>query len=71
MSSHIERLSYHAHIRAHIQTEKLPGIKDYYINLPEAVADNQTIMNRYHELYKVEQAFRVSKSELPTKPIFH
>jgi hypothetical protein len=71
MSYHIERLSYHAHIRAHIQAEKLPGIKGYYINLPEAVADNQTIINRYHELYKVEQAFRVSKSDLPTKPVFH
>lgn len=53
------------------KTQKLLGIKGYYTNLPEAVADNQTIMNRYHELYKVEQAFRVSKSDLQTRPIFH
>jgi hypothetical protein len=53
------------------KTQKLLGIKGYYTNLPETVADNQTIMNRYHELYKVEQAFRVSKSDLQTRPIFH
>jgi transposase len=28
-------------------------------------------MERYHELYKVEQAFRISKNDLQTRPIFH
>ncbi len=35
------------------------------------MADNKTIIGRYHELYRVEQAFRVSKSDLKTRPIFH
>ncbi|MBK6666428.1 MAG: hypothetical protein IPG48_09815 [Saprospiraceae bacterium] len=35
------------------------------------MADNRTIIERYHELYKIEQAFRVSKSDLQTRPIFH
>ncbi|MBX3255927.1 MAG: IS1634 family transposase [Chitinophagaceae bacterium] len=53
------------------KTKKLLGIKGYYTNLEEQIADNRTIIGRYHELYKVEQAFRVSKSDLQTRPIFH
>lgn len=53
------------------KTQKLLGIKGYYTNLEESVADNATIMERYHELYKIEQAFRISKSDLQTRPIFH
>jgi transposase len=50
---------------------KLLGIKGYYTNLEEKVADNSTIINRYHELYRIEQAFRISKNDLETRPVFH
>jgi len=50
---------------------KLLGIKGYYTNLEASVADNNTIIERYHELYKIEQAFRISKNDLQTRPIFH
>jgi len=53
------------------KTQKLFGIKGYYTNLEETVADNKTIIERYHELYKIEQAFRISKNDLQTRPIFH
>jgi transposase len=53
------------------KTNKLLGIKGYYTNLGENIANNQTIIERYHELYKVEQAFRISKNDLQTRPIFH
>jgi transposase len=53
------------------KTQKLLGIKGYYTNLEENIANNQTIIERYHELYKIEQAFRISKSDLKTRPIFH
>lgn len=53
------------------KTKKLLGIKGYYTNLEETVANNNTIMERYHELYKIEQAFRISKSDLQTRPIYH
>ena len=43
----------------------------YYTNLEETTADNKTIIERYGELYKIEQAFRISKSDLQTRPIFH
>ena len=53
------------------KTNKILGIKGYYTNLEETVADNKTIIERYHELYKIEQAFRISKNDLQTRPIFH
>jgi transposase len=53
------------------KTKKLLGVKGYYTNLSEDVADNKTIIERYHELYKIEQAFRIAKSDLETRPIFH
>jgi transposase len=53
------------------KNRKLLGIKGYYTDIEESVADNATIINRYHDLYKIEQAFRVSKSDLETRPIFH
>jgi hypothetical protein len=53
------------------KTKKLLGIKGYYTNLEESIVDNKTIIDRYHELYKIEQAFRISKSDLETRPIFH
>jgi transposase len=53
------------------KTTKLLGIKGYYTDIEETIADNVTIINRYHDLYKIEQAFRVSKNDLQTRPIFH
>lgn len=53
------------------KTRKLLGIKGYYTGLDEAAASNNAIIERYHELYKIEQAFRISKSDLQTRPIFH
>lgn len=53
------------------KTKRLLGIKGYYTNLEESVVDNKTIIERYHELYKIEKAFRISKSDLQARPIFH
>jgi hypothetical protein len=53
------------------KTTKLLGIKGYYTDIEESVADSKAIIERYHDLYKIEQAFRVSKSDLKTRPIFH
>ncbi len=53
------------------KTKKLLGIKGYYTNLDASVADDKIIIERYHELYKIEQAFRISKNDLQTRPIFH
>ncbi len=53
------------------KTTKLLGIKGYYTDLNEQDLPTNHVIERYHELYKVEQAFRVAKSDLETRPIFH
>lgn len=53
------------------KTSKLLGIKGYYTDLNEEDFPANKVIQRYNELYKVEQAFRVAKSDLETRPIFH
>lgn len=49
---------------------RLLGIKGYYTNL-ESTVDDRTIISHYHNLWHVEQAFRVAKNDLRMRPIFH
>lgn len=49
----------------------LLGIKGYYTNIPEKQLSNQKVLARYYDLWHVEQAFRMAKSDLATRPIFH
>ena len=53
------------------KTKMLLGVKGYYTDITADIIDNATIIKNYHELYRVEQAFRVSKNDLKTRPIFH
>lgn len=55
----------------HAKAASLLGVKGYYTNLPKERMDNDTIIARYHDLWHVEAAFRMSKSDLATRPIFH
>lgn len=52
------------------KTKHLLGIKGYYTNLPPNVSDS-VIIQQYHNLWRVEQTFRVAKSDLEIRPIFH
>jgi transposase len=47
---------------------KLLGLKGYVTNLN---LSNQEIINYYHNLFKVEHAFRLAKSDLEMRPIYH
>lgn len=53
------------------KTKSLLGIKGYYTNLSEKDADNQIIIRQYHNLWHIELAFRIAKSDLEIRPIFH
>ena len=53
------------------KTEKLLGIKGYVTNIPEQDLSNAEVIDYYHSLWKVEQTFRMTKSDLRTRPIFH
>lgn len=47
---------------------KLLGMKGYVTNLD---LSNNEIINYYHNLFKVEHAFRIAKSDLEMRPIYH
>lgn len=51
------------------QDELLDGIKGYYTNLKSL--DSNLIVSRYHDLWKIEKAFRIVKSDLLARPVFH
>jgi transposase len=54
-----------------LKSTKLLGVKGYYTDLREEDLPTSKVIERYHELYRVEQAFRVAKSDLETRPVFH
>jgi transposase len=49
----------------------LLGIKGYCTDLSEQQLSNEMVVDRYHQLWHVEQTFRMSKFDLQTRPIFH
>ncbi len=53
------------------KAERLIGIKGYCTNIPEGTLSSSRVVDYYHELWHVEQAFRMSKTDLKTRPIFH
>lgn len=50
------------------KVEKLEGIKGYVTNTQ---LDQKTVIDRYHDLWRIENAFRLTKSDLEARPIFH
>lgn len=47
------------------------GIKGYVTNLPTLVAPAATVIDAYHQLFNVEASFRMAKSDLKARPIYH
>ncbi len=51
------------------KAEKLEGIKGYMTNAVDL--KDEEIIGKYTELWQVERSFRMSKSDLKARPIFH
>lgn len=49
----------------------LLGIKGYCTDLSEQQLPNEMVIERYHQLWHIEQSFRMSKFDLQTRPIYH
>lgn len=50
------------------RTKLLWGIKGYFTDLS---LPNQLIIDRYHDLWQVEKSFRMAKSDLLMRPVYH
>lgn len=49
----------------------LAGIKGFVTNIDPAVMDGPAVVAAYHDLYQVERSFRMTKSDLAARPVFH
>jgi hypothetical protein len=53
------------------RARQLAGLKGYVTNLPITTVDGQAVIDAYHDLWRVEQSFRMAKSDLRARPVFH
>jgi transposase len=49
------------------KAQKLEGIKGYLTNTD---LDEHAVIKRYHDLWRIEKAFRITKSDLEARPVF-
>lgn len=52
------------------RARSLVGLKGYVTNVPVTLMDPSEVMAKYHDLWQVEQSFRMSKTDLRARPIF-
>ena len=50
---------------------RLVGLKGYVTNLPVDLMPAAEVIASYHDLWHVEQSFRMSKTDLAARPMFH
>lgn len=53
------------------RAETLVGLKGYVTNITAAVLPAAEVIASYHDLWRVEESFRMSKSDLAARPIYH
>ena len=53
------------------RAQSLVGLKGYVTNLDITVMPAAEVIAKYHDLWHVERSFRMSKSDLAARPIFH
>ncbi|NLV81291.1 MAG: IS1634 family transposase [Rhodococcus sp.] len=52
------------------RARSLVGLKGYVSNVPVSLMNPREVMTKYHDLWQVEQSFRMSKTDLRARPIF-
>ena len=57
--------------KALARAQSLAGLKGYVTNIPAAVMPAAEVIGSYHDLWRVEQSFRMSKTDLRARPMFH
>ena len=52
------------------RARNLVGLKGYVTNIPAGLMDASEVIGSYHDLWAVEQSFRMSKTDLRARPMF-
>lgn len=50
---------------------QVAGLKGYVTNIPASLMPASEVIASYHDLWHVEQSFRMSKTDLRARPVFH
>ena len=53
------------------RAQSLVGLKGYVTNLDTTAMTATEVIAKYHDLWKVERSFRMSKTDLQARPMFH
>lgn len=53
------------------RARQLAGLKGYVTDLPAEKMAGHAVISAYHDLWRVEQSFRMTKSDLKARPVFH
>ena len=53
------------------RARRMVGLKGYVTNIPAQLMPAAEVMSSYHDLWHVEQSFRMSKTDLKARPMFH
>jgi hypothetical protein len=53
------------------RARRLAGLKGYVTNIDPATMDGSAVIGAYHDLWQVERSFRMAKTDLRARPIFH
>jgi hypothetical protein len=53
------------------RARRLVGLKGYVTNIPASIMTPGEVITSYHDLWHVEQSFRMSKTDLQARPMFH
>ncbi len=53
------------------RARRLAGLKGYVTNIEASVMDAGELIASYHDLWQVEASFRMSKTDLRARPMFH
>ncbi|MBV9922413.1 MAG: IS1634 family transposase, partial [Pseudonocardia sp.] len=53
------------------RARQMAGLKGYVTDLAPETMDGAAVIAAYHDLWQVEKSFRMSKSDLRARPIFH
>lgn len=53
------------------RARQLAGLKGYVTNIPVETMSGLTVFGAYHDLWEVEDSFRLTKSDLAARPVFH
>jgi hypothetical protein len=53
------------------RARQLAGLKGYVTNIPRDTMTGAAVIAAYHDLWQVERSFRMTKTDLRARPVFH